>query len=188
MVTSSSKLKEDFDALTWKRLKNICNRERHYILTHYWNIQALDVDNLISEAIKALIACERKYSSEDKGFEQSLHDVIRRRMSHEFGRRSNKRRNYREVSLEDMSSRLESEERSPHEEEDCEKTWARVCELIGDDEHILKIIEIRRENHGPPIKRQELASRLEVSLKEINNALKRLNRIRLKIREERTDV
>lgn len=184
MATSSSKLREDFDSLTGKSLNNIYKRERVYILKYYWNIQALDVDNIILEAIKDLFAGERRYSS-DKGFEEALHDVVRSRMSHLLHKRSNKRKIYREVSLEDVPSTLEVQERPLYEEKDCERVWAKLYELIGDDDVVLGIVKIRADESAPKMKRQEMALRLGVPIKKIHNAIKRLDTIRLKLREER---
>lgn len=182
MATSSSKLNEDFDSLTTQRLNNIYKRLMRYIRTYYWDIQGQDVDNIILEGIKDLYEGNRTYSS-DKGFEEALYDVVRSRMSHLLHKRLNKRKIHREIPLDEVAPTLESEEKTPFEEEDYEKLWALICQLIGADDTVREIAEIKKDT--PKIKPKELALKLGVPIKEITNALRRLNNIRLKLRKER---
>lgn len=187
MQALSSNIQEVLDRYTEEDWEDIWNRLKLFTYK-YFRGRGLDLDGLIQEAIKDVIAGKRRWPL-GVDFVTLLCQVIRSKASH----LSEKERRFRPI--EDVPAlRLQAPKETLYstyrEREDRQLAYSQLCskikEMIHGDELLCRMVNIWLEE--PELKPREMAHRLGVTIEKIRSGQKRLSRRANQLREDWRNV
>jgi len=173
--------REDWTAI-WKRLRRFAHKY------YYWlpsRVSGIDLDDLVQDAITDVIAGDR-HQPPDVELVTFLCHVIRSKADHILKKKESRVVSIEEVPLTCLRIPVGATYMDDPGDGDRQAAYQRLCdrvrELVRDDELISRMVELWLSK--PELKPREMAKELDVPIKEIRNAQKRLSRRASRLHEE----